>query len=73
MLLLHRQYGIGSDRLPAPQATALASVIDGIMNDSVPSYRYAAGGGLGLLLALSGLGPKPSMNCFSSSSASHGP
>ena len=56
MLLLHKQYGIGSEQLPAPQATALASVVDGIMNDNVPSYRYAAGAGLGLLLSLSGLG-----------------
>ena len=56
MLVLHRQYEIGSDKLPAPQATALASVMDGIMNDSVPAYRYAAGAGLGLLLAFSGLG-----------------
>lgn len=56
MLVLHQQYEIGSKNLPAPQATALASVMDGIINDNVPSYRYAAGGGLGLLLALSGLG-----------------
>ncbi|MEM7456300.1 MAG: OPT/YSL family transporter [Planctomycetota bacterium] len=56
MILLHQQYEIGSDNLPAPQATALASVVDGIMSDDVPSYRYAAGAGLGLLLAFSGLG-----------------
>lgn len=56
MMVLHQQYEMGSDKLPAPQATALASVIDGIMSDDVPSYRYAAGGGLGLLLAFSGLG-----------------
>ena len=29
---------------------------EGILNDNVPAYRYMAGGGLGLLLALSGLG-----------------
>ncbi len=56
MIVLHQQYEIGSDKLPAPQATALASVVDGIMSDDVPSYRYTAGGGLGLLLAFSGLG-----------------
>ncbi len=56
MLLLNQQYEIGSDKLPAPQATALASVVDGIMSDDVPSYRYTAGAGLGLLLAFSGLG-----------------
>ena len=56
MILLNRQYEIGSDRLPAPQAKALATVIEGIMNDNVPSYRYVAGAGLGALLAFSGLG-----------------
>jgi putative OPT family oligopeptide transporter len=56
MIVLHQQYEIGSEKLPAPQATALASVVDGIMNDDVPAHRYAAGGGLGLLLAFSGLG-----------------
>ncbi|MEM1068879.1 MAG: OPT/YSL family transporter [Planctomycetota bacterium] len=56
MILLNNQYEIGSDRLPAPQAQALASVTDGILNDNIPTYRYTAGAGLGLLLALSGLG-----------------
>jgi putative OPT family oligopeptide transporter len=56
MVLLNSQYQIGSDALPAPQATALASVMDGILNDNVPAYRYSAGAGLGFLLAMSGLG-----------------
>ncbi|HMO13489.1 MAG TPA: OPT/YSL family transporter [Pirellulaceae bacterium] len=56
MIALNRYYEIGSKDLPAPQATALASVIEGIMSDNVPDYRYAAGAGLGLILALSGLG-----------------
>jgi uncharacterized oligopeptide transporter (OPT) family protein len=56
MLVLHQQFEIGSDRLPAPQAKALATVVDGIMNDNVPAYRYSAGAGLGFLLAISGLG-----------------
>ncbi len=56
MILLNDQYEIGSDKLPAPQAKALASVTEGILNDNVPAYRYSAGAGLGLLLALSGLG-----------------
>ncbi len=56
MILLNQQYEIGSDRLPAPQATALATVMDGIMSDDVPSYRYLAGAGLGVVLAFSGLG-----------------
>jgi putative OPT family oligopeptide transporter len=56
MILLNNQYQIGSEKLPAPQAQALASVTEGILNDNVPAYRYTAGAGLGLLLALSGLG-----------------
>ena len=48
--------GFGSEQLPAPQAAALASVIEGIVKGDVPTYRYVAGGGLGFLLAISGLG-----------------
>ena len=56
MLALHKTKGIGSDELPAPQAQALASVIEGIVNKDVPVYRYLAGGTLGFMLAASGLG-----------------
>ena len=62
MLLLHRAdiegggAGMGSDSLPAPQAKALATTIEGIVTGDVPAYRYTAGAGMGLLLALSGLG-----------------
>ncbi len=56
MIVLNKETPIGSEQLPAPQATALATVIEGIMSDNVPTYRYMAGGGLGLLLACSGLG-----------------
>ncbi len=50
------QYGIGSEDLPAAQATALASVILGIVEGDVPTWRYVAGACLGLMLAISGLG-----------------
>ena len=53
---LHKQYGLGSSKLPAPQGEALAGMIEGITGGNVPTYRYAAGAGLGGLLALSGLG-----------------
>lgn len=56
MILLNDMYGIGSDKLPAPQAQALADITQGILDDNVPAYRYTAGAGLGLLLAVSGLG-----------------
>ena len=56
MIVLDQKYEIGSNRLPAPQATALATTVEGIVDGNVPTYRYVAGGGLGLLLATSGLG-----------------
>ncbi len=49
-------YGIGSKEMPAAQASALASVMEALVDGNVPTYRYAAGAGLGLLLAISGLG-----------------
>jgi len=51
-------YGLGSDRLPAPQAQALASTIDGIMGGDVPAQKYAAGAMLGGILSalMGGLG-----------------
>lgn len=59
MMLLHttnKEGGMGSETLPAPQATALATMIESIVSGDVPTYRYVAGAGLGLMLALSGLG-----------------
>ena len=56
VFVLHSQYGLGSDRLPAPQGQALASMIEGIVADNMPTYRYVAGAGLGAMLAFSGLG-----------------
>ena len=51
-----REYGIGSKTLPAAQASALASVVEGLVEGNVPTYRYTAAGILGFLLAASGLG-----------------
>ena len=56
IFVLDRQYGLGSDQLPAPQGKALASMIQGIIGQDVPTYRYVAGAGLGAMLAFSGLG-----------------
>ncbi len=51
-------YGLGSERLPAPQAQALASTIDGIMGGDVPTEKYIAGAILGGILSavMGGLG-----------------
>ena len=56
LIVLHEAYVLGSDKLPAPQGTALASMIEGVVSDDVPAFRYASGAGLGLLFALSGFG-----------------
>jgi uncharacterized oligopeptide transporter (OPT) family protein len=56
IFVLHKAYTLGSDKLPAPQGAALASMIEGVVGGNVPSWRYVAGGGLGLMLAFSGFG-----------------
>jgi len=56
IFVLHKQYTLGSENLPAPQGEALASMIQGIVSQDVPTYRYVAGAGLGGALAFSGLG-----------------
>ncbi len=49
--VLDEAYGLGSDRLPAPQGQALASMITGILGGDVPVEKYLAGAGLGALLS----------------------
>lgn len=54
--VLHRAYGLGSERLPAPQGQALASMIQGILGGDVPVQKYAAGAAIGALLSATGVG-----------------
>jgi putative OPT family oligopeptide transporter len=56
IFVLYKAYGMGNDRLPAPQATALANTIEGILGGDVPKFKYLAGAGLGALLSASGVG-----------------
>lgn len=56
IFVLHKAYGMGSERLPAPQGQALASMINGILGGDVPVQKYLAGAGLGALLSASGVG-----------------
>jgi putative OPT family oligopeptide transporter len=51
VFVLHEAYGLGSERLPAPQGQALASMISGILGGDVPVEKYLAGAGLGALLS----------------------
>ena len=52
IFVLHEAYGLGSDKLPAPQGQALASMIEGITGGDVPLQKYLAGAGLGALLSV---------------------
>ena len=52
IFVLHEAYGLGGDKLPAPQGQALASMVNGIIGGDVPSQKYLAGAGLGALLSL---------------------
>ena len=56
ILILHKAYGLGSDRLPAPQGQALASMIEGILGGDVPVQKYLSGAGIGAILSASGIG-----------------
>lgn len=56
LFILHKAYGLGSDKLPAPQGTALASMMKGILSGDVPVFKYLAGAGLGALLSATGIG-----------------
>ncbi len=58
IFVLNESHGLGSEKLPAPQAQALASTIDGIMGGDVPTEKYVAGAILGGILSavMGGLG-----------------
>ncbi|MFH1873906.1 MAG: oligopeptide transporter, OPT family [Pseudomonadota bacterium] len=54
--VLHKAYVLGSDKLPAPQGQALASMVSGILGGEVPVIKYISGASLGALLSASGIG-----------------
>ncbi len=56
IFVLHEAYGLGGDKLPAPQGQALASMVNGIIGGDVPTQKYLAGAGLGALLSLASPG-----------------
>jgi putative OPT family oligopeptide transporter len=56
LFVLHKAYGLGSEKLPAPQGTVLASMMKGILEGNVPVHKYLAGAGLGALLSTTGIG-----------------
>jgi len=52
IFVLNEAYVLGSEKLPAPQGQALASMVNGIMGGDVPTQKYLAGAGLGAMLSL---------------------
>ncbi len=52
IFVLNEAYVLGSDKLPAPQGQALASMVNGIMGGNVPGEKYLVGAGLGALLSV---------------------
>ena len=56
IFILHKDAGLGSERLPAPQGQALASMINSILGEGAPRHQYLAGAGLGAILSASGVG-----------------
>jgi len=49
VLLLHRAYGFGTSELPAPQATLMKLVIEGVLDGSLPWALVAIGVGIALV------------------------
>ena len=56
IFVLNADSPIGESTYPAPQASALASIIDGIQGGDIPTSKYLAGAGLGAILSASGIG-----------------
>jgi putative OPT family oligopeptide transporter len=55
LYLLSNAYGFGSKELPAPQATLMRLVIEGVMQGNLPWTLVFAGIGIGVLLEVLGL------------------
>jgi putative OPT family oligopeptide transporter len=57
--LLHTSYGIGSADLAAPQATLMATVIDGVMTQSLPWGLVFIGAAIALIVEMLGIPSLP--------------
>jgi putative OPT family oligopeptide transporter len=50
-------HGIGTDKLPAPQATLMATVIKGVLSQNLPWGYIMVGAGLSVMVVLAGVSP----------------
>ena len=55
LVLLNEAWGFGSQQLPAPQATLMKLVIEGVMNGNLPWVLVFAGVGIGIVVELLGI------------------
>jgi len=55
LLLLDKAWGFGSSELPAPQATLMKLVIEGVMSGNLPWALIFTGVGIGLVVELLGI------------------
>jgi putative OPT family oligopeptide transporter len=55
LVLLNKAWGFGSSELPAPQATLMRLVIEGVMNGNLPWALVFMGVGIGIVVELLGI------------------
>jgi putative OPT family oligopeptide transporter len=55
LLLIGQTWGFGNEDIPAPQATLMKVVIEGVLDQSLPWTLVAIGAGIALIVELAGL------------------
>jgi putative OPT family oligopeptide transporter len=55
VMLLGKTYGFGSQAIPAPQATLMKTIVEGVLNGSLPWQLVGTGGGVALSAILCGV------------------
>jgi len=55
LLLIGKTWGFGNEEIPAPQATLMKVVIEGVLDQSLPWALVAIGAGIALIVELFGL------------------
>ncbi len=55
LLLINKAYGIGTAKVPAPQASALKGIVEMIIGGNVPVAKYLLGAIIGAALSVTGI------------------
>ena len=55
LIMLHQSFGLGSEELPAPQATLMKLVVEGVLDQNLPWPLLGIGVGIAVLAALTGV------------------